>query len=138
MASQAVGSKQPQDIEITIIGDVFCLLLGSAGLLAGAMVTNLSLAYWREDIVALGIVAFVGAKLLRNLMDAMTQYQEPPSMPYHRHAEPQERVNVQSEDVVMAQIPAAPSLSPDQVVDEVVKRIETQKAAAAKKNKFMN
>ena len=138
MASGAVGSKQPQDIEITVIGDAFCLLIASAGLLAGAMATNLSLEYWREDIAALVITAVMGIRLLRDLMDAMTQYQETPQVPHHRQAEAQERVNVQSEGVVMGQIPAVSSFSPDQMVDEVVKRIEMQKADAVKKNKYTN
>ncbi|MDR3580019.1 MAG: hypothetical protein P4L44_08665 [Oryzomonas sp.] len=136
MASAAVGSKQPQDIEITVIGNAFCLLIASAGLLAGSMAANLSLEYWREDIVALAITAIMGIRLLRSLMDAMTLYQETPLVhPQHR-PEAQERVNVQPESVVQGQIAAVSSFSPDQVVEEVVKRIETQKADAAKKNKF--
>jgi hypothetical protein len=137
MASAAVGSKQPQDIELTVIGNAFCLLIASAGLLAGSMVANLSLEYWREDIVALAITTIMGIRLLRSLMDAMTLYQETPRVrpPQHR-AESPERVNVQPESVVKGQIAAVSSFSPDQVVEEVVKRIETQKADAAKKNKF--
>jgi hypothetical protein len=136
MASEAVGRKQPQDIEITVIGNAFCLLIGAAGLLAGSMASNLSVAYWREDIVALAITVFMGIRLLRSLMDAMAKYQEMPPLAPPRRAAAQERVNVQPEAVVKGQIPAKSSFSPDQVVDEVVKRIETQKAEAAKKNKF--
>ena len=138
MTSEAVGGKQPQDIEITVIGNAFCLLIASAGLLAGSMTANLSLAYWREDIVALAITAVMGIRLLRNLMDAMTQYQETPPVHHHHRAEAQERVNVQPEGVVKGQIPAVSSFSPDKVVEEVVKRIETQKAEAAKKYKTTN
>ena len=138
MTSEAVGSKQPQDIEIAVIGNAFCLLIASAGLLAGSMAANLSLSYWREDIVALAITVVMGIRLLRNLMDAMTHYQETPPVHHHHRAEAQERVNVQSEGVVMGQIPAVSSFSPDQVVEEVVKRIETKKADAVKKNKFTN
>ena len=135
MASEAVGSKQPQDIEITVIGNALCLLIGAAGLLAGSMAANLSLEYWRDDIVALAITVVMGIRLLRSLMDAMTLYQETPREHHHRRAEVQERVNVQPEGVVKGQIPAVSSFSPEQVVEEVVKRIETQKAVAAKKNK---
>jgi hypothetical protein len=138
MASEAVGSKQPQDIEIVVIGNAFCLLIASAGLLAGSMTANLSLEYWREDIVALAITAVMGIRLLRSLMDAMTLYQETPRVRHHHRTEAQERVNVQPEGVVMAQIPAVSSFSPDQVVEEVVKRIETQKADAVKNSKFTN
>jgi len=138
MASAAVGSKQPQDIEIAVIGDTFCLLIASAGLLAGSMAANLSLEYWREDIVALAIVAFMGFRLLRNLMGAMMHYQQTPLVRRQSRVEAQERVSVQPEGVVMGQIPAVSSYSPDQVVEEVVKRIETQKADAAKKNRFAN
>jgi len=138
MASEAIGSKQPQDIEITVIGNAFCLLIASAGLLAGSMAANLSLEYWREDIVALAITVFMGIKLLRSLMNAMTLYQETPLVRPHHGAEVRERENVQPEAVVMGQIPAVTSLSPDQVLDQVVKRIESQKADAAKKNRFTN
>ncbi|MGD0584486.1 MAG: hypothetical protein ABSA86_01745 [Oryzomonas sp.] len=138
MTSGAVGSKQLQDIEIAVIGNAFCLLIASAGLLAGSMAANLSLEYWREDIVALAITAFMGIRLLRNLMAAMTLYQETPLVHHHQRAETQERVNVQPEGVVTGQIPAVSSFSPDQVVEEVVKRIEMQKAEAAKKNKNTN
>lgn len=137
MASQAVGRKAPQDIELTVIGNGFYLLIASAGLLAGSMTANLSLAYWREDIVALAITVIMGIRLVRSLTDAMTYYQEAP-LPVRqpRRAETQERVNVQPEAVVTAQIPAVSSFTPDKVVEEVVKRIESQKAEAAKKNKF--
>jgi len=139
MASEAVGKKQHQDIELTVIGNAFCLLIASAGLLAGSMTTHLSLAYWREDIAVLAITVFMGIRLLRSLMDAMTQYQdETPPPVHHYRPEAEEREPVQPEGVVTGQIPAVSSFSPDQVVEEVVKRIETQKAEAAKKNKFTN
>jgi hypothetical protein len=138
MASEAVGNKQPQDLEIAVIGNAFCLLIASTGLLAGSMAANLSLEYWREDIMALAITGFMGIRLLRNLMDVMTLYQETPQVRPHRRTEAQERVNVQPEGVVMGQIPAVSSFSQDQVVEEVVKRIETKKAEAAKKNQFTN
>ena len=136
MTSEAVGSKEPQDIEIAVIGNAFCLLIASAGLLAGSMAANLSLAYWREDIVVLAITAVMGIRLLRNLMDVMAQYQETPQSLHHHRPETQERENVQSDDVVTGQIPAVSSFSEDQVIEEVVKRIEMKKAEAAMKNKF--
>jgi hypothetical protein len=72
-------------------------------------------------------------------MDAMTLYQEEPLPARHpRRADTQERVNVQPEAAVAGQIPAVSSFTPDKVVEEVVKRIETQKAEAVKKNKFTN
>jgi hypothetical protein len=138
MTGEAVGSKQPQDIEIIVIGNAFCLLIASTGLLAGSMTANLSLSYWREDIVALAITAVMGIRLLRNLMDAVTLYLETPPVRHQRRSEAQERVNVQPEGVVKGQIPAVSSFSQEQVVEEVVKRIETQQAEAAKKNKFTN
>jgi hypothetical protein len=138
MTSEAVGSKEPQDIEIAVIGNAFCLLIASAGLLAGSMAANLSLAYWREDIVVLAITAVMGIRLLRNLMDVMTQYLETPQVLHHNLEETQERVNVQSEGVVMGQIPAVSSFSEDKVLEEVVKRIEMKKAEAGMKNKFTN
>jgi len=136
MASAAVERKQPQDIELSVIGNAFCLLIASAGLLAGSMTANLSLAYWREDIMALAIAVLMGIRLLRSLTDAMAHYQESPRPVLRHRAEAQERVQVQPEGVVTGQIPAVSSFSPDHVVEEVVKRIEAQKADAAKKNKF--
>jgi len=143
VASEAVKGKQLQDIEMAVIGNAFCLLIAAAGLLAGAMAANLSLEYWREDIVPLAIMVFMGIRLLRNLMNAMTLYQElPPRKVRHHHRdEVRERENVQPEGVVTAQIPAvsaASGLTPEQVVEEVVKRIESQKTDAVKKNKFTN
>ncbi|GFE60413.1 hypothetical protein [Geobacter sp. AOG2] len=138
MASEAVEKKQSQDIELSVIGNAFCLLIASAGLLAGSMTTNLSLAYWREDIMALAITVFMGIRLLRSLMDAMTQYQDASLPVRHHRSGASERVQVQPEGVVAGQIPAVSSFSPDQVVEEVVKRIESQKADAVKKNKFTN
>ena len=138
MASEAVRKKEPQDIELTVIGNAFCLLIGAAGLLAGSMVANFSPAYWREDIVPLAITVFMGIRLLRSLTDAMAQYQEAAPAVHHHRAEAEERVHVQPEEVVTGQIPAVSSYSPDQVVEQVVKRIEAQKAEAVKKNKFTN
>ena len=136
MASEAVGIKQPQEIEIAVIGNAFCLLIAAAGLLAGSMTANLSLAYWREDIVVLAITAVMGIRLLRNLMDVVMLYQETPQVLHHNRAETQGPVNVQPEGVVMGQIPAVSSFSQDQMIEEVVKRIELKKTEAAKKNKF--
>jgi hypothetical protein len=102
------------------------------------MAANLSLEYWREDIMALAITAIMGIRLLRSLMDAMTLYQETPRVRHHHRPEAQERENVQPEGVVMGQIPAVSSFSPEQLVEEVAKRIEMQKADAARNNKITN
>ncbi len=129
MANGAVVAKIPQDIEYRVIGNVFGLLIAAGGLLAGAMVTERSLDYWQEDIVPLGLLVFMGFRLLRNLMATMTLYQDAPPL----HPKMSQRENVASEPLVMPQLPPTPGYTPDQVVEEVVKRIEAQKAEQARK-----
>lgn len=129
MANEALITKIPQDIEYRAIGNVLGVLIAAGGLLGGAMVTERSLAYWPDDIVPLGLLVFMGFRLFRNLMATMTLYQDaPPLHPQTRHRE-----NVEAEPVDMPQLPPTPGYTPDQVVEEVVKRIEAQKAEQARK-----
>lgn len=130
VANQAVVTKIPQDIEYRVIGNVLCLLIAAGGLLAGAMVTERSFDYWREDIVPLGLLVFIGFRLFRNLTATMVLYQDAP--PLHPRAA-SVRENVEAEILAMPQLPQVPGYTPDQVVEEVVKRIEAQKAEQARK-----
>src|SRR6185369_15500973 len=122
MAKSAVVKKIPHDIEYRVIGNAFGLLIALGGLLAGAMVSQHSIAYWHEDIVPLGLLVYMGIQLLRNFMANMTVYQYVPHPPVH-HSQPRHE-NVQADNVVIAQIPELPAmpkeLSPEQVVEEVV------------------
>ena len=130
VANQALITKIPHDIEYRAIGNAFGMLIAAGGLLAGAMVTERSLDYWQDDIVPLGLLVFMGFRLLRNLMATMTLYQEAPPAP-RPHTPPRE--TVASEPMAMPQLPQSPDFTPEQVVEEVVKRIEAQKAEQAKK-----
>lgn len=129
MANEASVMKIPQDIEYKAIGNAFGLLIASGGLLAGAMVTERSLAYWPQDIVPLGLCVFMGWRLFRNVVATLTLYSDAPHLP----SRAPQRENVASEAVPMPQIPQVPGFTPDQVVEEVVKRIEAQKADQARK-----
>jgi len=129
MANEALITKIPHDIEYRVIGNALGLLIASGGLLAGAMVTERNLDYWQEDIVPLGLLLFMGFRLVRNLIATMTLYQD--EAPIHPKAAPRE--SVAAEPLVMPQLPQVPGYTPDQVVEEVVKRIEAQKAEQAKK-----
>ncbi len=125
--------KIPADIEFRVIGNAFGLLIASAGLLAGTMVRERSIDYWLEDIVPLVIVAWLGFRLFRNFLSTMTAYNDsPPLRPIAVAA----ARTIKPEQVVVGQIPARTVPTPDQVVEEVAKRIDAKRADAEKKNKF--
>jgi hypothetical protein len=133
MASEAVKTlKIPDDIEYRVIGNAFGLLVSLAGLLGGTMLNQRSFDYWMDDLVPLLFSAYMAFRLFRNFLSTMTLYQDAP--PLHRSA-PQ---RIQPDQVAYAQLPSAPNYSAEQVVEEVARRIESQKAEALKKNKMMN
>lgn len=132
MAKEAAQIKIPDDIEYRVIGNAFGLLIASGGLLAGAMVSQRSLEYWREDIVPLGLLLFMGVQLVRSLVATMLLYQNTP------HPRPLKRENIHSEAAAVAQLPLTPGYSPEQVVEEVARRIENNRAEAAKKARVKN
>lgn len=133
--AKTVAIKIPDDIEYRVIGNAFCLLIASAGLLAGEMLRQRSLDYWLNDIVPLVLVIWIGFRLFRNFLSTMTVYQHaPPQEPHHAAV----ATAMQNEEVIAAQIPAQSGYSADKVIAEVAKRIEDQKANAIKKNKFTN
>lgn len=136
MAKAATVHKIPHDIEYKVIGNAFGLLIAMGGLLAGAMVSERSLEYWRDDIMPLALLAIMGFRLMRSFMTTMTVYQNaPPPPPRPAHPAPP-REAVQPDQAVVAQLPETPpGYTPEQVVEEVVKRIEAQKAEQARKNK---
>ncbi len=126
--------KIPADIEFRVIGNAFGLLIASAGLLAGSMVRERSFDYWLDDIVPLVIVLWLLFRLFRNLLSTVTLYRDAP--PIHRTRSAATAIS--PEQVIMGQIPARTVPTPEQVVEEVARRIDAKKAESEKKNKFMN
>lgn len=133
--AKSVEIKIPEDIEYRVIGNAFGLLIASAGLLAGEMVRQSSLDYWLEDSVPLLLVLWMAFRLFRNFLSTMTAYQE---IPVQAQQTAQSMAPIRSEQVIAGQIPAKPRYSADQVVEEVARRIEAQKADALRRNKFTN
>jgi hypothetical protein len=135
--ANSVEIKIPDDIEYRVIGNAFGLLIASAGLLAGEMLRQRSFDYWLEDIVPLLFLVWMGFRLYRNFLSTMNAYQDHvPSASVAR--ERQIRETLKSEPAAVAQIAAKTGFTADQVVAEVAKRIEAQKAEVIKKNKFTN
>ena len=132
--AKTVEIKIADDIEYRVIGNAFGLLIASAGLLAGEMMRQRSFEYWLADIVPLLFVCWMAFRLYRNFLSTMIAYQDfvpAPSVVRDR----QIRESLKSEQVAVAQIAAKTGYSAEQVIAEVAKRIEAQKADAMKKNK---
>lgn len=132
MARDAVVKHSGEGLEFKIIGSFFGLMIACAGLLAGTMMTGKSLDYWYEDIVPLGLAIIMGFRLLRGLTVTIGAI----PVEAHPHAKRQAgRATVKSEQVAMGRLPSQTSAnySPEEVVEQVVKRIEAQKAAQAAK-----
>ena len=124
----------PEDIEYRVIGNAFGLLIVSAGLLAGEMVRMRSVDYWLNDIVPLLLLTWMAFRLYRNFLSAMTAYQDvTPSAAIDRELQIREALN--SEQAAVAQITSMTGYTPEQVAEEVAKRIEAQKASALRKYK---
>jgi len=88
-----------------------------------------SLDYWREDIVPLLLALFLVYRLMRNLLLTMAAYEPPPKAP----PTPVSKENIQRVHATVAQLPESTNLTPEQVAEEVARRIEAQKAAAVKR-----
>lgn len=119
----------PDDFEFRVIGNFFGLLIASGGLLAGNMMHEHSLEYWQEDIVPIILTFLLAFRLMRSLVVTMTVCMSAPPRP----PSPVNRENIQRMHATVAQLPETSSYSPEQVVDEVVRRIEKQKTEAAKR-----
>lgn len=129
MANEAVQIKIPADIEYKVLGNAFGLMIACGGLLAGNMMSERSLEYWREDIVVIVLVVFLAFRLLRTFVTTMTVYAGAPPRP----ASPVSKENIQRMHAKVAQLPETMGYTPDQVIEEVARRIEVQKAEAAKR-----
>jgi len=131
MAESTVQIKVPDDIEYRVIGYAFGFLISCGGLLAGSMFEERSLEYWAEDIVPLFFAFYTGIRLFRSFVTTLTAYHD--TVPQRRRPAPQQRERMQGEHAAVAQLPQTPSYTPEQVVEEVAKRIESQRAEAARK-----
>lgn len=130
--------KIPADIEFRVIGNAFGLLISSAGLLAGSMVRERSFDYWLDDIVPLAIVLWLLFRFFRNLLSTVTVYRDAPPLIQRARSAAAAATAISPEQVVMGQIPARTVPTPEQVVEEVARRIDAKKADAEKKNRFTN
>lgn len=128
--AKTVEVKIPADIEYKVIGNAFGVLIASGGLLAGTMVSQRSFEYWQEDMVPLVLLVFLSYRFMRTFVTTLTVYQD--SAPRPR---PVSKENIQRVHATVAQLPQTVSYTPEQVVEEVARRIEAQKAEAAKKFK---
>lgn len=133
--AKTVALKIPGDIEFRVISNSFGLLIASAGLLAGTMVRERSFDYWRDDVVPLLLVLWLLFRLFRNLLSTMAAYKDAP--PLHLQTR-SAATAISPEQVIAGQIPARTVPTPEQVVEEVARRIDAKKADAEKRNKFMN
>jgi hypothetical protein len=124
---KTVEIKIADDIEYRVIGNVFGLLIASAGLLAGEMIRLRSFDYWLMDIVPLVLMSWTMFRLYRNFLSTLTAYQDvdtPAGITQNRII----REVLKSEKGAVGQIAAKTGYDAEQVVAEVVKRIDAQKA----------
>ncbi|MDD2852567.1 MAG: hypothetical protein PHY09_11825 [Desulfuromonadaceae bacterium] len=127
--------KIPSDIEYRVIGNMFCLLISVAGLLAGEMVRLRSFDYWLNDLIPLLLLTWSGFGCYRNFLSTMIAYHD--VLPPEHHSAPNV-AHIHGEPVIAGHISSKPGMSTDKVLEQVAKRIETQKADALKRNKFTN
>jgi hypothetical protein len=132
--AKTVEVKIPADIEFRVIGNAFGLLIASAGLLAGEMVHQRSVAYWLNDIVPLLLLVWILFGLYRNFLSTIIAYQGVPT-PSALARDQQIRETLKSEPAAVAQITAKTGYSAEQVVEEVAKRIQSKKENVLKKYK---
>ena len=127
MAAKTAVTKISSDIEFKVIGNAFGLLIASAGLLGGAMVNQRSFEYWFDDLVPILFAAYMAFRLFRNFISTMLLYQD---------AAPRRPVaqRVKMDQPAFAQLPQVPGYTAEQVVEEVTRRIDAQREAAAKRN----
>ncbi len=134
--AKTIELKIPADIEYNVIGDAFGLMIASAGLMAGTMVQQRSFDYWLDDIAILLIVAWFAFRLFRDLLSTMTLYKDvPPRKPTRISTE---ATTVTPEQLIAGQLPAVTLPTPDQVVEEVARRIDEKRVKAQQANKFSN
>lgn len=129
LMAESTVIKVADDIEYRVIANAFGFMIACGGLLAGTMVSQRSMDYWLDDIVPLSLALFMGLRLFRSFVTTMTVYQGTGPRP----SDVVSRENIQREHAIVAQLPHTSSYTPEQVVEEVARRIEAQKAEAVKK-----
>jgi len=127
--AKTVEIKIPADIEYKVIGNAFGVLIASGGLLAGTMVSERSFDYWQDDLAPLLLVIFFSYRLMRTFVTTLTVYQG--TAPRKK---PVSKDNIQRVHAAVAQLPQTMNYTPEQVVEEVARRIEAQKAETMRRN----
>ena len=119
--------------EYRVLANLFGVLIGCAGLLAGTMVHERSFDYWQSDIIPLLILLFTGRGLLKSSMDLMQDdmvYLEKKKMVDSFLAK---QAEVLSPDLgEMPKLAAKTNYSEAEVLEAVSKRLEEQRSKAAK------
>ncbi|GEM_PF-463554 len=139
--NQPGNIKIHDDIELAFIGNIFALLIAAGGLLGGSMFTEKSFDYWRQDVVPVIISVIILYRIFKNCLDMLRIYLlKEPDIPARASAGGSTdsvvtKERIEQEHAAIAQLPNAMSMSPEKVVEEVVKRIEAQKAEAKRKNR---
>ena len=128
--AKTVEVKIPDDIEYRVISNAFGVMIASGGLLAGTMVSERSFEYWQEDLVPLVLLVFLSYRLMRTFVSTIVAYQDSPP----RKPPAVSKQNIQRMHAAVAQLPETMHYTPEQVIEEVSRRIESQKAEAAKKH----
>jgi hypothetical protein len=126
--AESTAIKVPDDIEYRVIANSLGFLIACGGLLAGTMVSERSWEYWPNDIVPLFLTLFMGLRLYRSFVTTMLAYQG--TAPRRGNSVTKEKI--QREHAIVAQLPHTANFTPEQVVEEVARRIEAQKAEAAR------
>lgn len=136
MAAKGVKTvKIPDDIEYRFWGNFFGIIIASFGLLGGVMMSNRSPEYWFDDIVPIFFLSFLIFRLFRTFIATMNIEQAETLQPSVK--EQPERVYSETGAPVIAKI-GNKAFTAEEVMDQVAKRIESNKEAAGKKNKMVN
>lgn len=123
--------------EYRVLANLFGVLLGCAGLLAGTMVRERSFDYWQSDLVPLLILLFTCRGLLKSSMDLMRE-----NMIYLEKKKQIDRFLAKQSEILspeaggeMPKLAAKPHYTEEEVLEAVSKRIEQQREEALRKNK---
>jgi len=119
--------------EYRVLANLFGVLLGCAGLLAGTMVHERSLDYWQHDLVPILILLITGRGLLKSSMDLMRE-----DMVYLEKKKAVDSFLAKQSEVLNPELGEMPKLAAKanyteaEVLEAVSKRIEEQRSKAAK------
>lgn len=114
--------------EYRVLANLFGVMLGLAGLLAGTMLREGSVDYWQHDLVPLLILLITGRGLLKSSMDLLRD-----SMVYADKKQMVDAFLSKQAEVLtpepgeMARLATKSHYSEEEVVEAVSKRIEQQR-----------